>query len=119
MGGGMPIVGPTEVRRMSLNELPELDPDPDAVETAELIVEDDVLVKLFALGPGGSFDPHVHDDCENVFHLLEGAVAITQEGATETVTAPAVVHNPRGVEHGAENESDGRALLTASLCPLP
>lgn len=104
---------------MSINELPEFEPAHGEVETAELVVEDDVLVKLFALGPGGAFDPHVHDDCENVFHLLEGEVTITQDGAEETVTAPAVVHNPRGVEHGAENEGHERALLTASLCPLP
>jgi len=104
---------------MTLNELPEIDPDNGAVETAELVVEDDVLVKLFALGPGGAFDPHVHDDCENVFHLLEGEVTVTQDDVEETVTAPAVVHNPRGVEHGAQNDGGGRALLTASLCPLP
>jgi quercetin dioxygenase-like cupin family protein len=104
---------------MSLNELPDLAPGAGSVETAELVVEDDVLVKLFALGPGGAFDPHVHDDCENVFHLLEGEVVVTQDGTEETVTAPAVVHNPRGVKHGARNETDGRALLTASLCPLP
>lgn len=104
---------------MTLDELPDLDPDAGEVETAELVVHDDVLVKLFALGSGGAFDPHVHEDCTNVFHLLEGEVVVTQDGTEETVAAPAVVHNPRGVEHGAKNESDERALLTASLCPLP
>ncbi|MGM0606164.1 MAG: cupin domain-containing protein [Halobacteriota archaeon] len=104
---------------MSLNELPDLTPDAGSVETAELVVEDDVLVKLFALGPGGAFEPHVHDDCENVFHLLEGEVVVTQDGEEETIEAPAVVHNTRGVKHGARNESGERALLTASLCPLP
>ncbi len=104
---------------MSLDLLPSLDPADGEVATAELVVEDDVLVKLFALGPGGSFDPHVHDDCENVFHLLEGQVTVTQDDQEEVLEAPAVVHNARGVEHGARNESDDRALLTASLCPLP
>ncbi len=104
---------------MSLNELPDLTPEAGTVETAELVVEDDVLVKLFALGPDGAFEPHVHDDCENVFHLLEGEVVVTQDETEETIEAPAVVHNPRGVSHGARNESDERALLTASLCPLP
>ena len=104
---------------MTLNQLPDVNPADGTVETAELVVEDDVLVKLFALGSGGAFDPHVHDDCENVFHLLEGEITVTQGDTTETVEAPAVVHNPRGVEHGAENDGDGRALLTASLCPLP
>ena len=104
---------------MSLNELPDLAPEIGSVETAELVVEDDVLVKLFALGPESAFDPHVHDDCENVFHLLEGEVVVTQDDTEETIAAPAVVHNPRGVKHGAENVTDERALLTASLCPLP
>ena len=104
---------------MTLDELPDVAPAAGEVETAELVVHDDVLVKLFALGPGGAFDPHVHDDATNVFHLLEGEVVVTQDGHEETVSAPAVVHNARGVEHGARNESDERALLTASLCPLP
>ena len=104
---------------MTLNELPDLDPAEGEVETAELVVEDDVLVKLFALGPGGAFDPHVHDASTNVFHLLSGEVVVTRGDEEETLSAPAVVHNPRGVEHGARNESDESALLTASLCPLP
>lgn len=104
---------------MTLNELPDLDPAEGEVETAELVVEDDVLVKLFALGPGGAFEPHVHDASTNVFHLLEGEVVVARGDEEETLSAPAVVHNPRGVEHGARNESDARALLTASLCPFP
>ena len=104
---------------MTLNELPELEPAEGEVETAELVVEDDVLVKLFGLGPGGAFDPHVHDASTNVFHLLEGEVVVARGNEEEALSAPAVVHNPRGVEHGARNESDARALLTASLCPLP
>ena len=104
---------------MTLDALPDVDPADGEVETAELVVHDDVLVKLFALGPGGAFDPHVHDGATNVFHLLEGELVVTQDGTEETVSAPAVVHNARGVEHGARNESDERALLTASLCPLP
>jgi quercetin dioxygenase-like cupin family protein len=104
---------------VTFDELPEVDPAPGEVETAELVVHDDVLVKLFALGPGGAFEPHVHEDSTNVFHLLEGEVVVSQDGSEETLSAPAVVHNARGVEHGARNDGDERALLTASLCPLP
>lgn len=104
---------------MTLNELPALDPDDGEVDTAELVVHDDVLVKLFALGAGAAFEPHVHEECTNVFHVLEGEVVVTRGETTEALRAPAVVHNQRGVEHGARNESDERALLTASLCPMP
>lgn len=104
---------------MSLDELPDLTPDRGAVETEELVVDDAVLVKLFALGPGAEIEPHEHAESVNVFHLLSGTVSVVRGDDEETLSAPAVVHNERGVVHGARNESDEPALLTASLCPLP
>ncbi|MFB6177813.1 MAG: cupin domain-containing protein [Halobaculum sp.] len=99
--------------------LADLDPDPETVETAELVVTDDVLVKLFALGPGATLDPHEHADSTNVFHVVEGTVTVVRDGETESLAAPAVVRHDRGVSHGARNETDERAVFTASLCPLP
>ncbi|MEZ3116940.1 cupin domain-containing protein [Halobaculum sp. MBLA0147] len=97
----------------------DLDPGPGEVETAELVVTDDVLVKLFALGPDARIDPHEHGDSTNVFHLLDGDLLVTSGEETARLSAPAVVEHPRGVAHGAENPTDERALVTASLCPLP
>lgn len=97
----------------------ELDPAPGEIETAELVVSDDVLVKAFVLGPDAAVDPHEHADATNVFHVLAGEVTVTSGEETETLAAPAVVHNERGAVHGARNDSDERAVLTASLCPLP
>lgn len=104
---------------MPLDELPTLDPDPGEVLDAEVIVDDDVLVKAFAVGPDGEIDPHEHPDCTNVFHLLSGTVTVTSGDTTERLTAPAVVHNEPGTPHGVENDGDEAALLTASLCPMP
>lgn len=100
-------------------EAEDLDPDTGEVQTAELVVEDDVLVKLFALGPGAELDEHDHPDSTNVFHVLEGTVTVRQAGEAEQVEAPGVVVHERGVTHGARNGTDQRALFTASLCPLP
>lgn len=97
----------------------DLDPAAGAVATAEVVVTDDVLVKAFVLAPGGEIDAHEHADATNVFHVLEGEPTVVREGETERLAAPAVVHNARGDVHGARNESDDRAVLTASLCPLP
>ena len=106
---------------MALDCYPSPAPDPEAGEvvTEELVVEDDVLVKLFALGPGASVDEHVHDDATNVFHVLEGTVTVVQGDEVAAVSAPGVVHNARGVAHGMRNDTDEVAVLTASLCPLP
>jgi len=96
-----------------------LAPDAGAVETAELAVTDDVLVKAFVLGPGATVDAHEHGDATNVFHVLEGAPTVVREADEEPLAAPAVVLNERGTVHGARNDTDERAVITASLCPLP
>jgi len=106
---------------MTFDLLTEFDaaPEAGAVESGELAVTDDVLVKAFALGPEASIAPHEHADATNVFQVLRGTVTVERDGETETVSAPAVVLNERGQVHGAHNESDEVAVLTASLCPLP
>jgi quercetin dioxygenase-like cupin family protein len=96
-----------------------LDPDEGEVETGELVVTDDVLVKAFALGPGATLDPHEHAESTNVFHVLEGTVTVLRDGEERAVAAPGVVLHERGVEHGARNDTDEVAVFTASLCPLP
>jgi quercetin dioxygenase-like cupin family protein len=96
-----------------------LDPDEGEVETGELVVTDDVLVKAFALGPGATLDPHEHGESTNVFHVLEGTVTVLRDGDEEAVAAPGVVLHERGVEHGARNDTDAVVVFTASLCPLP
>lgn len=97
----------------------DLDPGEGDVETAELVVEDDVLVKAFALGPGAKLEQHEHAGSTNVFHVLEGTVVVLQGNRNQSVQAPGVVLHERGVAHGARNETDEIAILTASLCPLP
>jgi quercetin dioxygenase-like cupin family protein len=96
-----------------------LDPEPTEVLDVEFVVTDDVLVKGFALGPGAELSPHEHPDSTNVFHVLEGTVTVVRDGEETTVEAPGVVRHDRGVSHGARNESDDVAILTASLCPMP
>lgn len=104
---------------MTLDRLTALSPAPGEVETAELAVTDDVLVKAFALGPDAELDPHEHDDSTNVFHVIRGTVTVVQDDETEAIEAPGVVLHERGVTHGARNETDDVVVFTASLCPLP
>ena len=80
---------------------------------------DDVLVKAFALGPGAELSAHDHPNATNVFHVLEGTVTVIQGDDEEEVSAPGVVLHERGEVHGARNDGDETAVLTASLCPLP
>lgn len=104
---------------VTLDALPERDPAEGTVETAEVVVSDDVLVKAFYLGPGAELDPHDHPDCTNVFHVLRGTVTVVRGDEADAVAAPGVVAHDRGVVHGARNETDEVAVFTASLCPMP
>lgn len=104
---------------MALDRYEYPHPDAGEIESGELVVTDDVLVKIFALGPGAEMDAHEHEDATNVFHILEGRVTVIQDDTEETVDAPGVVLHERGVSHGARNDTDEVAVLSASLCPLP
>ncbi|MFC6903914.1 cupin domain-containing protein [Halalkalicoccus tibetensis] len=104
---------------MAFDRYPDLEPEEDEVVSEELVAEDDVLVKAFALGPGAELDPHEHGDSTNVFHVLEGTVTVVQSDDEEEIDAPGVVLHERGVEHGARNDTDETVVFTASLCPLP
>jgi len=101
------------------NRYPDLDPAAGEVVDAELAVTDDVLVKAFALGPGGEIDPHEHGESTNVFHVTEGTVTVIQGDQEREIEAPGVVLNERGQSHGARNDTDEVVVLTASLCPMP
>lgn len=104
---------------MKLDRLPAYDPSVGEVVDEELAVTEDVLVKAFALGPDATLDPHEHADSTNVFHVVTGTVVVQQDGTQETVSPPGVVLNERGQVHGARNETEETAVLTASLCPFP
>lgn len=93
--------------------------DDGEVRDTELVVSDDVVVKAFALGPGAELTPHEHPDSTNVFHVIEGTVTVVQGSDEQEVAAPGVVHHERGVVHGARNDTDEVAVLTATLCPMP
>ncbi|QLK25977.1 cupin domain-containing protein [Natrinema zhouii] len=101
------------------DSIDDLEPADGEVDSTELIVSDDVLVKAFALGPGAELEAHEHADSTNVFHVLEGTVTVVQDDEREEIDAPGVVHHERGVDHGAENETDETVIFTASLCPMP
>jgi quercetin dioxygenase-like cupin family protein len=102
-----------------MDSYPQLDPDDGEVLDSEVVVTDDVLVKAFALGPGAELTPHEHADSTNVFHVVAGTVTVIRGDEEAVVEAPGVVQHDRGVVHGARNDTDERAVFTASLCPMP
>ena len=96
-----------------------MDPEEGERLDAELAVTDDTLVKAFALGPGGEIPPHDHPGSTNVLHVTEGEVTVVVDDDEVRVTAPGTVVVERGAVHGARNEGEDRAVLTATFAPAP
>ena len=104
---------------MSLDRLPDLDPDAEEVIDEELAYSEDILLKVFALGPGAELSPHSHAGSTNVFHVVAGEVTIIQDDEAESVAAPGVIVHEPGMDHGARNEGDETAVITATFAPPP
>ncbi|PSP63536.1 cupin [Halobacteriales archaeon QH_8_64_26] len=104
---------------MTLDRYSVPEVDDGEVADEEFVVSDDVLLKVFAIGPGGELASHEHEGSTNVFHVLEGAVTVIREGEEEVIDAPGVIHHERGASHGARNDTKETVVLTASLCPMP
>ena len=104
---------------MSLDRYPTLTPERGELVSAEAVVTDDVLVKVFALGPDAELAAHEHPTETIVFHVLQGSVTVVQDDQEEIVDAPGIVLHERGMPHGARNDTDEVVVFTASLCPFP
>lgn len=104
---------------MTLDQLPDLDPDPAETVSAEVALTDDTLVKAFALGPGAELPPHEHPGSTNVFHVLAGTPTVVRDDDEERVDAPGVVVNEPGDVHGLRNDGDAVAVVTATFAPPP
>ncbi len=65
--------------------------------------------------PGVMIPPHVHDNEDEVFHVLEGELEVTVGGETTVLKAGDLAFGPRGVPHSWKTVGTGktRVLLTA------
>ena len=103
----------------TLDQLPDLEPADGTTESAEVALTDDVLVKVFALGPGATLEAHDHPESTNVFHVLRGTPTVIRDDEEAPVAAPGVVVNERGAVHGLRNDDEAVAVVTASFSPPP
>lgn len=64
--------------------------------------------------PGVGIPPHVHENEDEVFHVLSGQVAMTIGAETTTLNAGDLIFCPRGVPHSwrVVGEENARAMLS-------
>lgn len=79
-------------------------PGHSSTENRRLIGDDIVGAKKFEMvlgdiGPGGAAHPHIHDDMEHGYYLLEGKCTIRVGDETQEIHPGMAVFVPQGVEH--------------------
>ncbi|MBB4079720.1 quercetin dioxygenase-like cupin family protein [Lewinella aquimaris] len=65
--------------------------------------------------PGVMIPPHVHDNEDEIFRVLEGALEVTVGGETTVLHAGDMAFGPRGIPHSWKTVGEGktRVILTA------
>lgn len=67
--------------------------------------------------PGMMIPPHVHDNEDEVFRVLEGSMAYTIAGETQVLGPGDTAFGPKGIPHSWKNVGDGPARVILSAFP--
>ena len=78
-----------------------------------------LMIGLNCLEPGQVQRPHVHDDQDKFYYVVEGEGRFRLGEAQVLVAAGEVVWAPAGLAHGVENKGDGRLTLLVGIAPAP
>lgn len=68
------------------------------------------MIGLNCLKPGQIQKPHVHDDQDKFYYVVEGEGRFWLGQEQVLVASGEVVWTPAGQRHGVENEGDGRRI---------
>lgn len=78
-----------------------------------------LMIGLNCLESGQVQKPHVHDDQDKFYYVVEGQGRFWLGEERVAVAAGEVVWSPAGEMHGVANEGDGRLTLLVGIAPAP
>lgn len=85
--------------------------------TAEELGGRAAMTTVITLLPGDSIGVHAHTENGEIYWVLEGEVAVSEDGTEETLTAGDAEFCADGHTHGAENRSGAPAKMLAVILP--
>lgn len=91
--------------------------DPAKFQKLNLFQTQRFFCDVYCLEPGQAQDPHVHEDSDKLYAVLEGGAVVTIGGEKATLGPGEVVLAPAGVEHAIVNPGPGRAAVLAFAAP--
>ena len=92
---------------------------PEKMGKATIFESERVLVGLNSFEPGQEHRLHAHARMDKIYFVLEGQGTLLLEQGEERLEAGKLAIAPADQPHGVRNDSTGRLLLLAILCPAP
>ena len=78
-----------------------------------------LMCDLYCLEPGQSQKPHLHQDSDKIYIILEGEGKFTIGGEEAKLAGQMAVLAPAGMNHGVQNDGPGRLVLLVVMAPKP
>jgi len=92
---------------------------PDKMGKVNLAGADFLYAGLNCFEPGQAHKPHVHEDQDKLYVILQGEAEVTVGPDTATVSVGDVVLARSGETHGIRNASSERLVVLVVLGPPP
>lgn len=74
---------------------------------------------LYCFEPGQEQKPHVHQDQDKIYVVLEGEARVVVDGREETLGPGEAVMARTGAAHGLRNASQEKLLVLVVVAPPP
>ena len=92
---------------------------PDKLTKTSLFESEKMFCDVYGVAAGQEQKPHVHDDCDKIYFVVEGCGVFKVGGDTREVGEKNVVYVPAGVEHSLKNDSGANLTLLVLMTPHP
>ena len=93
--------------------------DPDKPTKTPLFGSDRMACTVVGLSPGQQQKPHVHEESDKIYTVMEGCGDFNVNGELREVGEKNVVYVPAGVEHSVKNDGGSTLTLLIVLSPSP
>ena len=91
----------------------------EKLSKTSLFESEKMFCDVYGVSPGQEQKPHVHDEGDKIYLVLEGCGIFRVGGDTREVGEKNVVYVPAGVEHALKNDSGANLTLLVLMTPHP
>ena len=92
---------------------------PEKLAKTSLFESEKMFCDVYGVLPGQEQKPHVHEDCDKIYYVVEGCGLFNVAGQVREVGEKNVVYVPAGVEHSLKNDGGSNLTLLVMMTPHP